>query len=273
MAIDVMHCYTTFPPSRTYIAPGLVPGTVAALVSPGGHGKSMFALQLAHCVAGGLDMLGLGMRFTGRAMYLSAEDSTDILHERLFAIGARLNSIQRQACASGLFIEDLTDTTPDLCKEHWRKAVEDAIRSCDIQLCIIDTLRSFHSSDENSAGDMSVLIGYLRAVAVRTDCAILFLHHSSKALAIQGNGDLQQASRGSSVLTDNIRWQGYLAGMTKEEVKSYDIKEEDRKLYVRFGVSKQNYGAPVADIWFKRTEGGVLVPVQLKTDREGSKDV
>ncbi|WP_223940026.1 helicase RepA family protein, partial [Aeromonas caviae] len=38
------------------------------------------------------------------------------------------------------------------------------------------------------------------------------LRHASKGAAMMGAGDQQQASRGSSVLVDNIRWQSYLSG-------------------------------------------------------------
>src|SRR5213079_1374133 len=93
---------------------------------------------------------------------------------------------------------------------------------------------------------------------------------SSKALAVNGQGDLQQASRGSSVLTDNFRWQAYLAGMTNDESEKlahYDGQPiaEDRGYYVRFCISKQNYGSPFTEKWFRRGKGGILEPLSLST--------
>ena len=110
---------------------------------------------------------------------------------------------------------------------------------------------------------MAHLVGILEGIARRTGCAIVFLHHASKSAAINGQGDMQQASRGSSVLVDNIRWQMYLAGASKDEAKTLDIDEELRGYFVRTGVSKQNYGPPVADVWMRRSEGGVLIPAVL----------
>lgn len=65
-------------------------------------------------------------------------------------------------------------------------------------------------------------------------------------------GNEQQASRGSSVLVDNIRWQGYLTKLSDDALKNISMTEIERKYYVLFGVSKQNYGFPVSDIVLKK---------------------
>ena len=83
-----------------------------------------------------------------------------------------------------------------------------------------------------------------------------------------GQGDVQQASRGSSVLTDNIRWQSYMAGMTPDEAKLYGVENDQRGYFVRFGISKQNYGTPFDERWFRRREGGVLRPASLETTKK-----
>jgi hypothetical protein len=80
---------------------------------------------------------------------------------------------------------------------------------------------------------------------------------------MQGQGDVQQASRGSSVLVDNIRWQSYMATMTRDEAARFNVDEKRRGLLVRWGVSKQNYGKPIAECWLQRHEGGVLLPIDI----------
>jgi hypothetical protein len=57
----------------------------------------------------------------------------------------------------------------------------------------------------------------------------------------------------------------YLAGCTKDEAKTLGIDEAMRGYFVRTGVSKQNYGPPVADVWMRRSDGGVLIPAELST--------
>src|SRR5579871_261719 len=98
MTIDILKCYTTEPRPRDYVLPSLMPGTVGSIVSPGGQGKSILALMLAHLVGGGVDLLDFGIFPIGRVVYLSAEDSEDIIHERLYHIGGRMNTSQRDQC-------------------------------------------------------------------------------------------------------------------------------------------------------------------------------
>ena len=269
-ANDWKRAFSTEPKPREYVLPGLMPGTVGSIVSPGGQGKSILALMLACLVGGGIDLLELGTFPMGNTVYLSAEDSEDILDERIFYIGTKLHIGQRENCIEGVITKDLTRCDPDLINgEHaaaWRQAIE--AEATGARLLILDTLRNFHSSDENNSTAMSILISCLRGIAARTGCAILFLHHTNKSSAINGQGDMQQASRGSSVLTDNIRWQAYLAGMTSEDSERFmnggsQPIAEDRGYYVRFGISKQNYGVPFMEKWFKRGKGGILEPVLL----------
>lgn len=136
------------------------------------------------------------------------------------------------------------------------------------RLMILDTLRRFHIEDENASGPMAQVIGRMEAIAADTGCSIVFLHHASKSAAMIGAGDQQQASRGSSVLVDNIRWQSYLSGMTQTEAEEWGVDDSQRGYFVRYGVSKANYGSPFAERWFRRHEGGVLKPAVLERQRK-----
>lgn len=209
----------------------MVAGTVGALVSPGGAGKSMLALQLAAQIAGGPDLLEVGELPTGPVIYLPAEDPPTAIHHRLHALGAHLSAEGRR-------------------------------------LMVLDTLRRFHIEEENASGPMAQVIGRMEAIAADTGCSIVFLHHASKGAAMMGAGDQQQASRGSSVLVDNIRWQSYLSSMTSAEAEEWGVDDDQRRFFVRFGVSKANYGAPFADRWFRRHDGGVLKPAVLERQRK-----
>ena len=53
MALNLISAFTELPPPIDYVLPNMVAGTVGAIVSPGGVGKSMLALQLAAQIAGG----------------------------------------------------------------------------------------------------------------------------------------------------------------------------------------------------------------------------
>ncbi|MBQ1557336.1 MAG: AAA family ATPase, partial [Pseudomonas sp.] len=246
----------------------MVAGTVGALVSPGGAGKSMLILQLAAQIAGGPDLLEVGELPTGAVVYLPAEDPPVAIHHRLHALGAHLTATQRQAVADGLLIEPLIGRCPNIMAREWFDGLKRAAEGR--RLMVLDTLRRFHTEEENASGPMAQVVGRMEAIAADTGCAIVFLHHASKGAAMAGAGDQQQASRGSSVLVDNIRWQSYLSGMTQAEAEEWGVDEGQRGFFVRYGVSKANYGAPFQECWFRRHEGGVLKPAVLERQKRQS---
>ena len=73
MAIDILAAMQNKPEPLNFVLPGLVRGTVGAIVSPGGAGKSAFALQLTAQIAGGPDLMGLSV-LGGKSVYLPGED-------------------------------------------------------------------------------------------------------------------------------------------------------------------------------------------------------
>jgi hypothetical protein len=152
---------------------------------------------------------------------------------------------------------------------HLRRVID---YSAGARLIVLDTLSRIHSLDENSNGDMAHLVSVLEHIAATTGAAVLYLHHVNKGSARDGQTDQQQAARGASALIDNARWCGYVAKMTEQEAermsdRGFDrapIGNERRGLFVRFGVSKQNYDATPLDRWYQRHTGGVLLPVELQ---------
>ncbi len=258
LALDTAFLAT--PEALDFVVPGLVKGTVAGLISPGGVGKTFWALGLALSLArgkNGMDLTGLSPE-RGKVLLLPAEDPESVLVQRL----------QSYKPLCGKMVDDLVDIRPCL-GYGWdvldERKLQDLIAlGTGARLIILDTLIRFHSGDENSTVDMKRVLMQLEQLACKTGAAVLYLHHTSKAAALNGQGELQQAARGASVLSDNSRWLGYLTGMTPSEGKLYGIPQSDQTLYVRFGVSKQNYGAPVAPQWYRRQLGGALLPVELQ---------
>lgn len=261
MAIEIMSAFTNEPPLFDYVLPNMVAGTVGAIVAPGGVGKSMLALQLAVQIAGGPDLLEMGKLMTGHVAYLPAEDPTIAIYHRLYALGASLTYKQQQSVANALMIEPLIGKSPNVMSSEWFDDLHNIAKNR--RLLILDTLRRFHIEEENASGPMAQVIAKMEAISTETNCSIIFLHHSSKGAAMRRTGDQQQASRGSSVLVDNIRWQSYLSAMTPEEATEWGIELSQRNYFVRFGISKANYGEPFTERWFQRHEGGVLLPVTL----------
>ena len=246
------------PTPLEYVLPGFVRGTVGALVSPGGVGKSYWALGVAVAMSAGskgADLTGLKPA-EGRVLMLSKEDPMAALEQRVHAMAKVL---PKSVNYTGVDYRSCIGMDIDVMDAGWFDVLREAAKGA--RLVILDTLTRFHKLDENSAQDMNALLAQLERLAAESGASILFLHHTSKAAVVNGQATLQQAARGSSVLVDNARWSAFLAVMTEQEARGFDVPPAERLNYVRWNISKQNYGPAIADIWYHREEGGVLVPV------------
>lgn len=261
--LDIRKAFEEDPPQLDFVLPGLLAGTVGSLVAPGSVGKSFFALEAGIAVAiggrPGFDLLDLGDVKKGRVLILAAEDPDAILETRMHAIGQHLSNDVREDVYKNMTIVPCLGQGIDITANHWQADLISLIGQVRPRLVFIDTLTRVHSKDENAAQDAKIIMSALEKIAHEMECAIVFLHHVSKAAALNGMADLQQAARGSSVFVDNSRWQSYLAVMSAEEAKAAGIDEDRRMRYVRWNVPKMNYGAAFPDRWFRRGEGGVIM--------------
>ncbi|WP_343606415.1 helicase RepA family protein [Roseateles sp.] len=260
-ALNILRCLETEPPSIDFVLPGFLAGTVGGLVAAGGVGKSTLALQAAMAIAvdvAGADLLGLDTQKHGRVVILAGEDPEVVLHLRINTIASGLSASARKTLAQALTIFPAVGHGVDIMDNEWFEALR---RTCvGARLVVVDTLTRFHRRDENNTADAKAVMATLERLASLTGAAVLYLHHVSKAAAMGGMADLQQAARGSSVFVDNARWLAFMASMTAEEAKAMRLAGNDRWRYVRMGVSKPNYDAPTADRWYRRGDGGLLLP-------------
>ncbi|NDU92821.1 MAG: AAA family ATPase [Ferrovum sp.] len=272
--INLKHCFETSPPPRDDVLPGLPPGAVGGFVAAGGVGKSFLAMQLSCCLSAGKnDFMGLwrDKQFNaGQVLFLSAEDPLVEIHRRLFSIGVHWPAADRDFIFERLHLADRHGRRGnDLFDDAFAQAIVD--QAADHRLIVIDTLRRFHKADENDGGAMAELVARLEWIAHESGAAVLFLHHVSKAAALAGDGGAQQASRGSSVLTDNSRFQLNLVSMEDSEAKKFGVADEQRRYFVRLTSSKLNYSTPLGNLWLRRGEGGVLVKAVL-SEADGGRE-
>jgi hypothetical protein len=277
-AIDILRAFQEEPPPFDFVLPGMLAGSVGFILSPGGTGKSMLALEAGCAVAGGTresDLLGLTPK-RGKVLYFAAEDPEVAICHRLFAMGKRFSAESREAIAENLEVHSVVGKRPNIMEPRWYDAIIEGAQG--YRLIILDTLSRFHQADENSNAEMSQLIAMLEYIAMKTGASVLVIHHSSKAMAVAGRGDEQQAGRGASALIDNARWAANLIGMNKDEAQQLTNQEggeaiaEERGYFVRFAISKQNHGKPFDERWYVRGEGGILVPTVLyKVERRGKR--
>lgn len=261
------------PPPLDFVIPGLLSGTVGALIGMGGSGKSFFALEAAIAVAcespdGDLLKIRSWPSRSGKVTYIACEDPDIIIWHRMHAIGKHLPSHVKEEVSDKVKIISSVGSGLLLPRdaELFLRAAEGA------RLCIIDTLSRVCELDENSNNEMSHLVSILESISSQTGAAILFLHHISKAAAAAKDGSFDQYSaRGASALIENSRWSGYLTRMTPTEAAQLSSRDFDRKpigensrKFIKFGISKSNY-APIPDnpLWLCRYQDGVLLPETL----------
>lgn len=247
-------------PPLDYVIPGFLKGNIGCLVGPVGMGKSFLALETAIAVAcehPDGDILGINPKNHGKVIYLAAEDPREILNLRIQAIAERLPPLARESMYEHLVIKRIRGQQFDFMDK--RILMDTCDFSCGSQLVIFDTLSRVHRLDENKNSDMGKLLGNFEYLSEWSGASVLLIHHTNKPSA-----------NDASFIIDNVQWGSYLVTMSEQEAKTYQevwknklIGQENMHHYLRFGVSKQNYGVHQPDIWLKRVAGGVLLPVEL----------
>lgn len=269
--LNLLTCFAEAPAPLDFVLPGMVAGTVGLIVGMGSAGKSMLAIQIGLSVAAGRDLFGvLGADPTpGRVVYLSAEDQAPVLHHRLFGMAPTIPDDARQIIAQnfdvvpvygqGISIGPEMTTAPN--GEPVMSPWGAVMRFCaGARLVICDTLIRFAGGrSENSNVEMSDMMNHVEITTRQTGAAFLMIHHIGKAVGRDGTGGSDQtATRGASALTDNARWQANLSVMTKEDGERRGYDGDERKRFVSFEITKQNYGQSIPAMWLERGENGVL---------------
>lgn len=260
-----------------FVFPGLTSGGMGMLAAPGGTGKSYMLLALAASVAAGKPLLSDWPQCEpAKVLIFFAEDPPDIVHNRLrhlirapwFTPQDRQLIMQNMLVRSLVGEDCIVAQKPQFEQKWYRtqfaQAIEEEATNFQARLVLMDPLRQFHTMDENDSGQMTELLKLLHGIAFRSKAAIVFAHHTSKNATFQGAGDAQQAARGSSAITDNIRWQGNMVTMSETEAKSFGISEVMRGKFVRLVLSKSNYTAAKGDLWFQRQDGGILQSIVME---------
>lgn len=236
----------------------------------------MLLTQLGVAVATGLPVFDNPLTprsAPARVVLIAAEESSDILRIRLHAI-KNWTDIQRQKFSASTVAAD-SDFAALLEKNlllvpaagqsvalvnngATTEFFQTLCKFCTgARLIIIDPLRRLHDGDENSSSAMTHIVQILEALAKHTGAAVIVAHHVGKGAIFNGATELAAASRGSSALTDAVRWQVNLSGMTEKVAQKHRLSGQ-HKSYACLDFAKTNYIAPRPTIWFKRLEGGVL---------------
>lgn len=269
-------------PVLDFVLPGLTAGSVGTVVGPGGVGKTMLLTQLGVAIATGSPVFDNPLTprsAPARVVLIAAEESSDILRIRLHAI-KKWTDIQRRKSSAPTVAADndfealleknllLVPAAGQSVALVNNGATTDFFKTlCEFgfgaRLIIIDPLRRLHDGDENSSSAMTHVVQLLEALAKHTGAAVIAAHHVAKGAVFNDVTELAAASRGSSALTDAVRWQVNLSGMTEKEAQKHRVSGQ-HKSFARLDFAKANYIAPEPTVWLRRLEGGVLTHTNLK---------
>jgi len=215
---------------------------IIEVFGPSKNGKSFVALDMAFCIAAGIDWNGREVK-QGAVIYIAGEGFNGIAR-RIKAL-----EIKYQCKAPGLHISKVA---AQLLDEENTQLVKTAIAEiCDNPaMVIIDTLnRNFGDGDENSTRDMTRFIANIDNHFKQKNTSVMIIHHSG--LSDSGR------SRGSSSLYCALDLQ-YKVTKTNnfivfENTKVKDIPEPPAVNFemkqIEVGTSKE--GDPITSVYLK----------------------
>lgn len=156
--------------------------------------KTWMALEMAVAVASGSACLAtFAVPSPGPVLLYAAEDSESALRLRLESLaqhhGLHLAYLDiRVITADSLRLDRMAD----------QERLEATLMLHRPALLILDPLVRLHAIDENAAGEIAALLGYLRLLQRKTGVAIVLVHHARKNVSV--NGGAGYSLRGSSDL-------------------------------------------------------------------------
>ena len=245
---------TTPTPAPPFVIEGLVPARVVTLLGGhGGAGKSIVGLTLAAHVAGGAHTWADHRIADGTALYVSLEDSGEVVRYRLRKIveeyGLDATRIARRLvvvdgtgadAALGFELNDMGQRRLALTAAH----AEVAELAAGAKLVVIDNASDAFDANENERRMVRAFIRSLAKIASENDAGMILLAHIDKAAA--RNGSQGNTYSGSTAWHNSAR--SRLALVSNEGA-------------VELVPEKLNFGRvanPIALAW---SETGVLLPV------------
>lgn len=167
-------------------------GAVGIIGGPPKCCKSWLGLDMALSVASGSPCLGqFTVKRPGPALIFMAEDALPAVRTRIEAL-----CTHRQIPMENLDLFVITAPSLRLDLKQDQQRLKATLAAFKPRLLLLDPLVRLHRLDENSAADISNLLGFIREMQRSYDTAIVLVHHLSKRHYAQPG----QALRGSSDL-------------------------------------------------------------------------
>ena len=161
------------------------------------RGKSLYAMQMAFCIAAGKDFLGFSVPKPRKTLFINQEISESSTKER--------TDLMLASCEFPLLEENflIINTVGNLIKitnpSHRAQLFRD-IDQYEPDLIICDPFSSFHNKKENDEKEMSEVMDYFFEISKKFRVGIFLIHHYGKPSLAQRTGGHEL--RGHSILGD-----------------------------------------------------------------------
>jgi hypothetical protein len=181
------------PPEQAWLIESIWASSAVGIIGgPPKCCKSWLGLDMALSVASGSPCLGqFAVKRPGPALIFLAEDALPAVRTRIEAL-----CTHRQIHISSLDLYVITAPSLRLDLKQDQQRLKATLAAFKPRLLLLDPLVRLHRLDENSATDISNLLGFIREMQRCYDTAVVLVHHLSKRHYAQPG----QALRGSSDL-------------------------------------------------------------------------
>lgn len=197
---------------------------LCAIIAAGGVGKSWFLLQLAISIATGEKFIGLkNLQTPKKVLYISGEEDSHDIHRRVKEILKINKDLQNNTNIDNLNFMCLEKRNNHHMVDRML-FLENLLQVNKCDVLILDPIIRFINCDENNSVLMTKFIEKLEHI-VDSGVSVIFSHHINKSSLFEVN---QHSARGSSAITDAIRWNLALSKISKSEIEKYEFSNGDK---------------------------------------------
>lgn len=253
---------------------------ISVLIAPGGVGKSTLTMADAISLATGRNFSGDRPHGQYRTWVINAEDPLQEMELRLSA-ACRLYDIPLSEIGDRILLSsgrDLRITLASMTRSGPivnQIAVDDMVKhitTMQVDCLMLDPFVRLHDCDENDNRAIDMVMQALTAIADRTGCSVVVVHHTRKLNGASGAGD-PDTGRGAGSMIAACRIAHTLSTMSETEAKDFGVTMDRRRWYIRLDDAKQNMAAPADCVrWYERQsmtlangdDAGALKHVELE---------
>ena len=245
------------------IVQNLLYADLALVAAPGGVGKTTTELYEAICIALKLPLWGCEVINPGKTLFITAEDSSDLLAARLREImdAMGLTPDERRIARESIAVWDVSgemirlaqlDKSGNIELTDLADSIVTAYQGDNLVQVVFDPVISFGPGERVINDGEQAIVTACRRIIRGLNCCVRLIHHTGKANARAGAID-QYASRGGTALPDGSRMVTILSSVrdtTQTPPDGFALAPGDSGFVM--ARAKLSYAPPQPNIWIRR---------------------